>query len=319
MIAAPADAPVLRRLLRRDEADVTSFLDLSPERDIYLRGLVWRLGTRLPEGIGSLYGWYRDGRLTGVFLHSPSVVLACEDRDGIRRFARFLAGAWARQPIAEILSPRSMVEPLIEEVRSTMQLPPPRLFRREMPLMSARWEDLRRPGAAGPDGADGADLRQATADDVPLLRPLCRAMTLEELGIDPALDARAYDELLERRVQAGREYLWTEGGRAVFRAAVSAATPEAVLVEGVYTPPSERGRGRALRGMHALAARLLRYHQRIVLFVDAANVPAMRLYHRLGFQQWGEYQALYWDAAPWSGETARPWARGSTPGLRVAP
>lgn len=310
------DAPVLRRLLPRDEDAVATFLDQQPERDIYLRGLIWRLGTRLPDTVGSLYGWYRDGALTGVFLHSPSVVLSCEDPEGVARFAKFLASVWPRQPAAELLAPRHMVESLLGELRALIQLPPPRLYRREMPLLRATWDDLRAPSARS---GGSADLRQATAADLAVLRPLCRAMTLEELGIDPALDGTAYDELLARRVQAGREYVWTEGDRAVFRAAVSAATPEAVLIEGVYTPPSERGRGRALLGMYALAQRLLRYHQRVVLFVDSSNLPALRLYDRLGFRTSGEYQALYWDAAAWSGESARPWARGSTPGLRVVP
>ena len=86
-----------------------------------------------------------------------------------------------------------------------------------------------------------------------------------------------------------------EHGELVFRAAISAATPEAVLVEGVWTPPAERGRRRATYAVHELCVRLLEHHRRVVLFVGADNLRARRIYDRVGFQAFDNYLAAYFE------------------------
>ena len=142
-----------------------------------------------------------------------------------------------------------------------------------------------------------ARMRNATEAEYELVREACRAVTIEELSIDPDdLDPAAFRTALTRRVRAGREYIWTHAGTLRFRAALSAATPECALVEGVYTPPGERGNGYGTAGMHGLCERLLRFHRRVVLFVGAENEGAQRLYRRLGFRAFGEYRATYFEA-----------------------
>ncbi len=309
----------LRILGHRDEEAVHRLLDMEPERDVYLRGLVWRHGTQLPDGLGSIHGWFVEGDLRGVFLHSTSIVLACKDPAGIVAFASYIAGHCQLHPFAELLSPRAMAEPFLLALRARIRLPSVRLLREEMPAMMADWDGLRTLHDSGVRGG-AAPIRQATAADVASMLPICRAMTREELGFDPGEgDEVAYRQLVERRVRAGREWMWEEDGRVVFRAAVSAATPEAVLIEGVFTPPDQRGRGRATRGMHAVTERLLRWHQRVVLFVDHRNVAALRVYDRLGFRRFDAYQAVYFNTDSQPGTAAHPWARGSTPGLRIVP
>jgi GNAT superfamily N-acetyltransferase len=304
--------------VREDEDAVHHFLDAQPERDVYLRSLFWGHGTRIPQSAGTLHGWFEDG-IRGVFLHGPSIVIACSDPEGLTAFATLVSERMGDYALGEVLSPKGMVEPFMTALRARIRMPRIRLFRPEMPAMFVDWDSLRRPTESGVRGGS-APVRQATPDELPALLPICRATAKEELGIDPAEDDEAaFRSLVERRVRTGREWLWWEEGQIVFRAAVSAATPEAVLVEGVYTPPAERGRGRGTLGMHVVAERLLRWHARVVLFVDGENSRALRLYERLGFRQFHVYQAIYFDSDGQTGPPARPWARGSTPGLRIAP
>lgn len=288
---------VLRRLGHGDEARARRFLLAHPERDLYLRGLVVRLGTVLPPGCGYLLGTFRGDRLTGVFLQSQTLLIASESDEAIEAFARHVAATLEDEPVTEVLGPAGMVEPFFAAFRAHRPIEPRvRLYRRDLPLLELRAADLAARPVRDRNRAIVAPgpLRRALERDLGHLTEACRAMTLEELGVDPAEeDPAAFRRNVERKVRAGREYVWTESGRVLFRAAVSTSTQEAALVEGVFTPPEHRGRGLATQGMLALCRRLLRNHASVVLFVSAANHPALRLYERMGFRRIGGYQAIY--------------------------
>ncbi len=288
---------VLRRLGHGDEERARRFLFANPERDVYLRGLVLRLGTVLPPGCGVLYGAFAGSRLVGVFLHSPTLLLASTVPVAIEAFAAHAASELPGAPVTEVLGPAEMVRVFFQAFRplcpSELRV---RLYREDLPLMELRATDLTRRPVRDRDGdlVPSGPLRRALERDIEPLIVACRAMTLEELGVDPAEDnALAFRRNVERKVRAGREFLWTENAEILFRAAVSTSTPEAALVEGVFTPPSHRGRGLATQGMLALCRRLLRNHAAVILFVSASNEPALALYERMGFRTIGTYQAIY--------------------------
>lgn len=286
----------LRPLESADAVKVRSFLGRHPDRDVYLCGLVWRLGVVLPAGAGTLMGWFVGPELRGVFLHASVVVLACEDDDGLAAFAAHVAGHIDGVPLMQVISPARMTAALFDGLRAADALPRPRLFRACMPTLRVdRSRLLPRDSLTPPPGCLlPAPVRHATDREHRIVRDACIAVTTEELGIDPErLDPTGFRVALTRRLRAGREYIWVEDGRLLFRAALSATTPQSVLVEGVYTPPAERGRRIGTVAMHALCERLLKLHERVVLFVGDDNTRARRLYDRLGFEQIGEYQAAY--------------------------
>jgi L-amino acid N-acyltransferase YncA len=291
----------LRPLAASDSARVRALLSRSSDRDVYLCGLVWRLGVVLPAAAGELLGWFRGNELHGVFLHSSVAVLSCDDDEGVDAFADWTAGHMDRRPLLQAVSPEWMVARFLARLDAVGALPPLRLDRSHMPLLRlSRGLFLPRAELRVPEGVPlPAQVRNASEAEQEIVREACRAVTLEELAIDPeALDPLAFRSALTQRVRGGREYLWMHQGRLLFRAALSAATVESALVEGVYTPPEQRGRGFGTAGMHALCERLLRFHKRVVLFVAADNVRAQALYRRLGFVQFGEYRASYFLAPP---------------------
>jgi GNAT superfamily N-acetyltransferase len=288
----------LRRLAREDARAAHAHLAEQPERDVYLRGLVWKLGVSLPESTGRLLGWFVDDALRGIFLHSHVVVMSCDDERGVRAFAREVGADWARAPTGQLLSPRSTGVPFLEELAIARGPLPLRLLRDRMPVMRLRRGGLvdRAALPPPPDRWTRALVRPAEQREFGVLRAACRAVTMEELGIDPEVfDGPGFLGALRRRLRAGREFVWVDGGRLSFRAALSAATPEAVLVEGVYTPPELRGRRRGTWAMHELCRSLLERHGAVVLFVGEENERAIRLYERLGFEAFDHYQAAYFD------------------------
>ena len=288
---------VLRPLDRQDHREVVALLDRHPERDVYLRSLVWRLGVTLPETTGQLLGWLVGDELRGVFLHSQVVVLACEDEEGLEAFASFVAGCGALVPLAQLVSPRAMADVFLRRLAALGARPDVRLLSGGLQALQLDRESLA-PSSALPsaDFLVPAPVKQATEADLGLTAHAVLSVTREELGfgIDPG-DEPLFTAALERRIRAGREYLWTERRRLLFRAAISAATPEAVLLEGVYVPPEERGSHRGTWAMHALCDRLLRWHRSVVLFVGHDNDRARRVYERIGFQAFEDFLAVYFE------------------------
>jgi predicted GNAT family acetyltransferase len=141
-----------------------------------------------------------------------------------------------------------------------------------------RLERLRPPGAV-----PGA-LRDATAEDRPLLLDWLQRFAVEAPG-----HAVAEDEIargVDQRLAAAEEgfALWDDG-EPVCLAGFGGPTPNGIRIGPVYTPPALRGRGYASALVGALSARSLAGGRRFCfLFTDLANPTANRLYRRLGYE-----------------------------------
>ena len=69
------------------------------------------------------------------------------------------------------------------------------------------------------------------------------------------------------------------------KAELSAWTPEAVQIQGVYTAPTMRGRGIATQALAAMCAALLQESALCTLYVNHYNAAALGVYRRVGFEQ----------------------------------
>jgi len=288
----------LRRIGFSDEDALRALLERCPERDVYMRGLVWRVGSGIPEELGTLLGWWVDHQLVGAFLHGSVVVMACEDPDGLAAFAERVGYYWYEQPVVQLMAPRRMSEVFLSHLAGHFgSLPPLLLLRHRMPVMRLARGGLKARGEVGiKDDTAGHALRTAVPEESRAMGDLARAVALEDLGLDPLEFApESFRVSLEHRIRKGQEFVWLKEGRPVFRAALSGATPDAVIVEGVYVPPDERGKGYGKAGMYVLCERLLNRHEAVVLLVDEGNDAARRLYEGLGFETFDDYQAAFFD------------------------
>jgi predicted GNAT family acetyltransferase len=138
-----------------------------------------------------------------------------------------------------------------------------------------------------------APLRPSTRRDVGALAAAAGTMHLEEMGGDSAPpDASAWRARMTQLVDRGWSWAWIDGGELVFKAELSAWTPEVVQVQGVFTAPARRGRGAATAGMSALCAMLLDTVPLVSLYVNGYNQAALRLYRRLGFEHRGDFATV---------------------------
>ena len=305
---------MLRRLRATDEESVRDILRRHHDRDIYMRSLVSNLGPDVPAELGLLLGWWVDGTLVGIFLHGPVVVMCCEDPAGLAAFAERVGYYWYEQPVSQLMAPRAMSEVFLAGLSDHFgTLPPLHLLRHRMPAMRLVRGMLPTEAVAGlPSNLCNPPLRPGQFGEEDVLGKFARAVTLEDLGLDPLVFApSSFRQALRHRIALGHEFLWVDSDRPVFRAAVSAATPEAVLVEGVYVPPDLRRRGYGKAGMFALCAHLLKEHEAVVLLVGEDNDAARRLYDRLGFEVFDEYQASFFDVD--SGPASIPPEGGVSP------
>jgi uncharacterized protein len=144
-----------------------------------------------------------------------------------------------------------------------------------------------------PPGPAASGLRAATAADVERLLPACAAAHRLELGLDPLTrDPDAFRWRTEAQIAEGRSWLWLEDDVVLFKAEVSAWTPEAVQIQQVWVDPEARGRGYGARGMRDLCRLLLASTPVVTLFVRSENAPAIALYESVGMRTVMEYRSI---------------------------
>lgn len=259
----PTEAAALERLLDADPVD-----------NVYLRSELRLLGTSAP--------WWcisDGGELRAAVLAGPLTVPCLPDPLDAPKLADAIR---AHTPPHLMVGPRVAVLSLhgCNEHRH-----PAREIRDPQPVMEI---DGRRLRVLPP-----APLRRATRRDVDTLATAARMMHREEMGSDSAPpDAPAWRARMTQLVDRGWSWAWIERGEVVFKAELSAWTPEVVQVQGVFTAPSRRGRGVATAGMTALCSVLLDSVPLVTLYLNAYNEAALRVYRRVGFEQRGEFATV---------------------------
>lgn len=150
-----------------------------------------------------------------------------------------------------------------------------------------------------PSAVEGGDLglRQAIMEDIPKLTVAALAMHEEEIGVsNTEADMDALMRSTFQKVREGRAWLLADPqGEVIFKASISLPNPYVAQIEGVWTHPQARGRGIAFRCMEQLCAELAQNYELLSLTVGAQNLPAVRLYERLGFEAVDAWRTVYLD------------------------
>jgi hypothetical protein len=261
----------LRRLTPDDAPALGALLDEDRLQNVYLRSEL-RLA-----GLGSGHWWGLDGArsttLKAALLGGPLVVPWVPDPDDVDR----LAEAFSRQQAPRMLvGPRAQVLALHHARRPA---PPLKELRDPQPLLQ-----LERRNAPPPP--PNTAVRKGIPDDLDRLTVAAADMHREEMGVDPlAIDPAGWRTRMATLIQRGWSWVWTEGSEVVFKAELSAWTPDAVQIQGVYTAPRMRNRGVATAAMAAICSAVLQEVPVCTLYVNHYNAAARRVYERLGFEQ----------------------------------
>jgi uncharacterized protein len=121
-------------------------------------------------------------------------------------------------------------------------------------------------------------LRRALPGDRDLLVAWTKSFfaEVEEAGHDT-------EAMVERRLAAGRFWLWEDGG-PVSMAAQAAPVAGVVRVQIVYTPPAWRGRGYAGACVGRLSKGILAAGDRCMLYTALNNPTSNSVYRQIGYR-----------------------------------
>lgn len=124
------------------------------------------------------------------------------------------------------------------------------------------------------------EARLAANADAPLVIEWQRAFALEvraPMGGD-------FEATVRASIDAGRIWLWVDGDARSMTTAHPAGGG-VVRIGGVYTPPSDRGRGYARRLVHDVSVTVLRTPgvRTCTLSTDAANPVSNAIYRQIGY------------------------------------
>jgi hypothetical protein len=272
-----------------DLVETFGLLDREPVLNVYLIALTLRDALARPRD--EVWGARRDGRLVAL-VHLGGVTGAIlplgHDDEALERLARHAAARRATLPRrAQLIGPRAAVRPFARELAAAGAHA--RLARDQVYLALER-SDLT-PFERLPE------LRAARPEDREVVAASGIALRVEELGEDPrTADAAAYERRVEDECREGHTWLWLAADGLRFRASVSALTPDAAQISGVFTPAAQRRRGHARRALSELCARVLTRARHVCLFVNDFNEPALGLYRALGFRPVAEWGSVFYDA-----------------------
>jgi uncharacterized protein len=245
---------------------LSALIDREPVTNVYLRSEL-----RLGFEIGDWWGAFAEDELTAVVLGWSLVV-------------PYIPDVGAAQPLAQALATGAQPRMVVGHRASVMALHnafrpprPARELRDPQPLLILDRGDLR--------GEPSPEVRPSTRDDLEALILAAARMHREEMGVDPlAVDGPAWRNRMMSLIERRWSWIWMRDHEVVFKAELSAWTPDVVQIQGVYTAPHHRGKGIARAGLAAVCEKIFADVPRCSLYVNQYNVIAQRVYERLGFR-----------------------------------
>jgi ribosomal protein S18 acetylase RimI-like enzyme len=277
----------LDRLGPPDLVEVFGYLDKEPVVNVYLLALTLRDG--LANSRDEFWGVRRDDALVAL-LHlgsqSGAALPVGDDPAALSLLGAQLVSRRTFLPRRfQVIGPRAATHALTQalaqvDVRPRIQRD--QIYMGLEPHALAAFEPL-------------PELRRAAREDQSIVYQSGSELRAEELEEDPRLvDPAGYARRTEEECRDGYTHLWVDAEGLKFRASVSAVTPDAAQVSGVYTPPRWRNQGIARRGLSELCRRLFERSRNICLFVNDFNAPAIAVYRRMGFTPLADWGSAFY-------------------------
>jgi uncharacterized protein len=255
-------------LVEPTRRQVLEFCAREPVERVFLEDVARRF-------LGRFVAVEGEGGSLSALLHAGANLVP--SGTGCGAFAEVAASARSRMIIGEA----GAVGELWDAARG--ELPEPREDRPHQPVYA-----IEEPPAPGDTG-----LRAAVAADLDRLVPACAAAHELELGVDPlARDPEGFRWRTAAQIDEGRSWVWLEDDVVLFKAEASAWTADAVQIQQVWVDPQARRLGYGSRGMRDLCRLLLATTPVVTLFVRSDNVPAIKLYERVGMRKVLEYRSV---------------------------
>jgi len=271
-------------LQETEKSEALSFLAERPLHTVYMASLIRDNGVESPLNRGKFYGYRASqGPLEGIALLGHATLIEARSECSLTAFAR--------------LAQQSSLPHLIRGEEERI-----RKFWREYERCGQRARrvsrDLLLEQVDAPAGKDVTGLRQATFDDLEAFVRVNSELLRDETGSDPLQrDPEGFRSRLAQRIARGRNWIWTEDGKVLFKADIIGDTPEVIYLEGIYVDPAERGKGYGSICLKQLGRILLRRTGSICLTLNATKEKTKNFYTKAGFALRSYYDTIYLQTA----------------------
>jgi predicted GNAT family acetyltransferase len=257
--------PALRALLETD-----------PIVNAVVAARVRAAGTLRARSLGGAVLGVRDGRgLRGACFHGGNLIPVGGD-----------PGAWQALASAVVQRPR-LCTSLVGRAEAVAAM---------WPVLAPRWGPARalRPRQPllvrdRPVTVPGDDtVRRVGPADRDRYLAAAAAMFAEELGVSPNVSPgpAAFAARIDELIRSGRAFAGVDfRGQVVFKADIGAVTRHTCQVQGVWVRPDLRGRGIGTAALATVLQHALRLAPTASLYVNDFNLPARRVYAKLGMHE----------------------------------
>jgi predicted GNAT family acetyltransferase len=271
-------------LREAEKAEVLSFLAQRPLHTVYMASLIRDNGVDSPLNRGRLHSYRGScGHLEGIALLGHATLIEARTESSLTAFAQL-----------------------------AQQNSLPYLIRGEEDLINKFWRQYGKSGqgsshvcrellleqVSAPKGKEVAGLRQATLDDLESIIKVNAELAQAESGTDPLKrDPEGFCSRIAHRITRGRNWIWMEDGKLLFKADIIAETPQVIYLEGIYVEPGERGKGYGSTCLAQLGRILLRRTGSICLTVNASKETTKHFYAKAGYDLRSYYGTIYLQPA----------------------
>jgi GNAT superfamily N-acetyltransferase len=271
-----------RSASRRDTAAILRFILLDEKRCVPVAARFKDQGRRFQMFVND----DPRGAVTDCVLFSEYGLLLPVFRSASQdggELARILRGL--RPPVHSIMG----VGEWVAQAEALLPLPPTTRVEYHLMAVEKSWY------CPPTSRAGHARVRQAFPADAEGLYPLQKSYEMEEVVLNPSLfnDAQCA-RLLKKSLREELVFLAERDGVPVAKAGTNARGYGVDQIGGVFTVPSERGKGYAAAVMGALLQAIFAEKNAACLFVKKGNGAALSLYKRLGFRIIAEYVINYY-------------------------
>lgn len=260
----------LRPLSSADADAIAEFFGQSPALRL-LAEARWReraeLWGEVADGLQAVIAIGGNALLHGQFADPAAVANLLQRRPSVRA----------------IVGDAAAVSSVLEQ-RTSLTGEQPWLWRAHQPYLRL---------ADAPLVAPAGKVRRAEIADLPAYTLAGAAMYRTELESEP--DISSLRQRFTASIRAGRSFVWMEHGQVRFKCDVTVALADRCHIQGVWLEPALRGLGWS----GPLLADVLQQVQQdfapqVTLYVNDFNLPALRVYLRLGFERIGAFASAFY-------------------------
>ena len=263
----------VRQLLTGEESSALSFLNQHPLENLTLIGFIRDHGLVSERNRGNFYGYFCDGRLSGVALIGHHTLLSCE-ANAARYFGQIAQQAH-RLEVANLMGSGEAVaafRQVFNEMTTGRQ------------VLAEEKEALCVVTQLSSTGSTVKGLRQVRVEEVDEVSALHARTYLEWNGVDPsAKDPVGFRQRMLTRIEKGRIWIVRDAQGIAFKTDIVSESPEAVYLEGVWTRANLRATGFGSAVLKQLGETLLQRYPAICLYASAEDKRAISFYQKAGF------------------------------------